>query len=735
MSDDYRKEIGEILELRDDSARFTRDNFWEMWGQVYQSYRCVGGPNEEDEDEDAEENVGTPLTAAWVNRFVARVTAQTPNPRLRMNKRDRSDRTSRGLMYQWDRSLAQQGLEKAVRTAGIFGWSVRGWDWVNNVYIRSQRVDPLVSVDDPEVARWVDNSYAWIKKEAGIAYDEMTPEQRVELVPELLRRHGKGSLVKVRRQVTAYQGPMPYHVPIADCYPEPEFDTLQGSNWFGCERRRRRHELEAMAKQYPSLADGIERLFAEYPKGTPLWSNAASRQALGNFRDYMKLAYPGNRFSDEVRGSDDTLYWTTLEWHFTGPQRKIKIVGGDKVWLGEISGEDLPDLEGMIPFAELRFIDDLAGGIGESLPRWFSGLQLLYDRQVNVRWKLIGQLLRPLIGTSNRELFEDPSLMKRGPGFRMLLMRGPNEMWQQNEQAALAAAAAGLQDASSILALYQMITGETNTSLSANVDPAQGRTATGAKLIAFTQDLMTRDQIKKLGYFLQQEHRLMYMLNRSEAEIEMVFDGTVYRRRYDGKQDLAQMPEGEIEMRVRPIDWQDEAEVLVEDGSTLADDDEARAQSARLNLQMLGGNPLINQHKVLEDVLVASGKGAVLNEYFVPPQPQVPPPVTRPALSVSVKHELMTPEEKFGIYESAGIKIPGLNAPPVPGLAPPQGMSATPPMPDMAAMGGMPMPGPMGGPPPQPQVKPPNLPKAILMPPPDINPGAASVRAITGRNV
>ena len=196
------------------------------------------------------------------------------------------------------------------------------------------------------------------------------------------------------------------------------------------------------------------------------------------------------------------------------------------------------------------------------------------------------------------------------------------------------------------------------------------------------------------------------------------------------------MPEGETQMKVQPIDWQDDAEVLVEDGSTLADDDEAKAQGAIRNLQMFGGRPDMNQQKLAEDVLVASGKGSVLNEYFVPPQPQMPPPVTRPALSVSIKHETMTPEEKFAVYESAGIKVPGLNADPIPGLNPPQGMSATPPMPNMAAMGGgIPMPGPMSGPPPQPQVPAPNLPKAILAPPPDINPGAASVRAITGRNV
>lgn len=736
---EFSDKIGEVLELRDESAEFLQDNFWDMWGQVYQSYRCVRRPrgDEDFDDEDPEEDrisVGTPLTPAWVNRHVARVTAQTPNPRVRMAQRDRSDRNSRGLMYQWDKGLAQQGLEKTVRTASIFGWAVRGWEWVDNTYLRTRRVDPAVSAEDPQVARWIDQSYPEIEAEFGIPYDQMPPEMRVQLViPSLLKRHGRGDLIKVRHKHTAYQGPLPFDISIADCYPEPEFQTIQTSNWFGCERRRRRHELIAMAKQYPSLADGIERLFAKYPHGTPLWAEAGMSSGARSFRAHMAQAYPGKRFSDDLRHRDRSELWSTFELHFTGPQRKIKVVGYNDVWIGEVPTSELADLEGDIPFAELKFIDDLAGGIGESLPRWFSGLQLLYDRQVNVRWKLIYNILRPLIGTSNRELFEDPTLVKRGPGFRMVYMRGPGEMWQQNEQAAIAATQAGLADASSILSLWQLITGETNTSLSANVDPAQGRTATGAKLIAYTQDLMTRDQIKKLGYFLQQEHRLMYLLNRSESVIEMVFDGTAYRRRYEGRYDQAIEPGQDSQMIVQPIDWQDDAEVIVEDGSTLADDDEAKAQSAVRNLQMFGGRPDMNQRKLAEDVLIASGKGGQTEEYFVPPPPQEPPPVMRPSLSVTMKHEMMTPEEKFGVFELAGVKVPGLNAPPPPPPQPPPGMNATPPMPNMAALGGMPPPGMMPGP--QPPINQPNIPKAILAPPPEINSGAASVRAVTGRNV
>ena len=164
MSEEFSKQIGEVLELRDVSAKWQQDNYWSLWGDVYQSYRCVRRPrgDEEYDDEDPEEDrisVATPLTPAWVNRHVARVTAQTPNPRVRMSERDRSDRNSRGLMYQWDKVLAQQGLEKVTRTASIFGWGVRGWEWLDNTYLKTRRVDPVRSLEDPEVARWIDQSY------------------------------------------------------------------------------------------------------------------------------------------------------------------------------------------------------------------------------------------------------------------------------------------------------------------------------------------------------------------------------------------------------------------------------------------------------------------------------------------------------------------------------------------------------------------------------------------------
>ena len=134
MSEEFSKQIGEVLELRDVSAKWQQDNYWSLWGDVYQSYRCVRRPrgDEEYDDEDPEEDrisVATPLTPAWVNRHVARVTAQTPNPRVRMSERDRSDRNSRGIMYQWDKVLAQQGRQGFRRASWVrasAGWAASG---------------------------------------------------------------------------------------------------------------------------------------------------------------------------------------------------------------------------------------------------------------------------------------------------------------------------------------------------------------------------------------------------------------------------------------------------------------------------------------------------------------------------------------------------------------------------------------------------------------------------------
>lgn len=134
---------------------------------------------------------------------------------------------------------------------------------------------------------------------------------------------------------------------------------------------------------------------------------------------------------------------------------------------------------------------------------------------------------------------------------------------------------------------------------------------------------------------------------------------------------------------------------MVEVGSTLADDDEMRAQKA---LQMYGAATarpdLFNQQKARDEFVKAMGFGKELNEWAAPPPQPPPPQPPKPAqLSVSGKLEMLPEQVQIQVLEQSGIKVQ-----PQPPQPMPQGMQGG--MPPSPAGGGPGIPPPALGPPP-----------------------------------
>jgi hypothetical protein len=657
MSNEFNSLAGEVAECKKASHQWLRDNFYDQWKAVWKSYFCERDPelDENGKPDLTQTSFGMPGTHSHVERTVHRITGQLPNVRFHAKDTNLSKLISRKIMLDWDRGGVQRQQKRHVRQGVLFGWSVRAWWWHNDQRMRKRRVDPFSpDLDEGTLA-------AILQQYAGGAsveqFLQIDPAYQQMMLAQIFGKHSRGNLLPIEYPYTAYHGAKSDFLYIGDCYPQPNFQSIQTSGYFIVERRRNLEWMKSIAKAFPEFADGLNRFINARPKGTGRRYFGEREDAL--LREEMESAI--DRTSDEADYESESKYqreWVFTEMWIPGERPKLKLVGEESEWIGEI--ESPYELEGKIPFTELVLLDDLLCGIGNSTARIMRGIQQLHDRQVCQRVDLVYNILRPLIGTSNWELYNNPEQLKRGPGFRLVKMRGPGDMWMQQEQAAMAAVATGLQDESGIMRLYQMLTGENNMSMMSNVDPSQNRTATGAKLMQANQDVLVKGMNDMFTHAsLNADAEMIYQLNRSEMSEDVEFDIVKYDRGRQRSQSEAEW------VSVTPLMFQLDGEILVEAGSTIADDDEGNVAKASNLIQALAGHPNVNQRKLAEDLLIAHGKRAELGEYIVEDKEPAPEP---PKLTVSIpmKWELLSEDQRNAVAKLIGlpITVPEEGAPP-----------------------------------------------------------------------
>jgi hypothetical protein len=99
--------------------------------------------------------------------------------------------------------------------------------------------------------------------------------------------------------------------------------------------------------------------------------------------------------------------------------------------------------------------------------------------------------------------------------------------------------------------------------------------------------------------------------------------------------------------------------------------------------------------KARDEFLIAMGKGRELQQWAAPPPPPPPPAEIKPSMSVQIKWELLTEQERaqlmsrIGVQEGPPPMPPGAPGPAglPPGMPPPMGPAGPPPMPpDDAAL-------------------------------------------------
>lgn len=680
------------------SQTWLKNNYWDEWERTFRNYKCEAlpflDPNDETKEDPEQTSIGMPDTYGLVRRFVARVTSQPPAHRFIAEDPDRADRITRTLMWQWDRSEKQKVQKKHVLQASIFGWSVQAWYWCVEETQRKRRVNPLDPQWQQQVFEQYSDKIGEYLAQAGMPQQQVDPQAEPEvaqlLTAKLMEDISRGGLVPIQYLFKYYEGPKADFLFIGDCYPEPGFDSLQESAWFCVERRRDldwiKKFVSAYGQQDPDIVNNVEELLQAFPKGS---SKNSFNRVPENLRTRL-LGASGR--SDTALLTQETRpvgpEWSFIERHVPGSSPRIDYVAENGFWIGSIPYPY--DLENKIAFTELRFIDDLLSGIGDSTARMVRGLNELHNRQVSKREDLIYNILRPLVGTTDQNLYDNPELLKRGKGFRLVhTNKGPGAIWVLGEQAAIAAAAASYGDENALARAFQMASGETNLSMAANVDPQQARTATGAKIMAFNGDILNREQVDMLTVAVRDDLEMMRLLNRSELTDPVQVDANQYRRNFGGGY-VPPVQGDAATIKATPEDFQDDGDIEVEVGSTLSDDDDTKLTRAQTLFQMAGQSPqLFNVEKARNELLIAMGKGKDMEQWMPPPPQPPPPPEVRTNVTFSAKLEDQATEVQAAVLERAGFAPPTPPAPQAiePGLPGP--LPAQPPQQEQPAIPGM----------------------------------------------
>lgn len=690
--DDLTIKANEVIERRKVSAQWQEAVYWDEWTAAFQAYYCNRDPevDENGKPDPTQTSLHMPDTFAYVRRTTARVTAQPPSIKFRAKDHSIRELISRTLMWQWDKARVQRQQKMHVTQALIFGWSVRAWHWTNQTYPRKRRIDPFQFLVDPEITKLIEDTYGnLIQNQFGIRSAEVPPgmqqQYQAEVVQWLISDQSRmsGELLKVIYMHKPYEGPQCSFIMLADCYPSPSFGTLQTAESFIVDRRRDKTWIENTAKWLNSEgrvaeANRLQEVMTLAPKGTPNYdiTNVSSY----SFRKRMaEAAGRSEMFEDQnaTAGERQSATWVITEEHIPAPGGTAKmrlIFDGPTAkshWIGEFP--EPIDIEGKIPFTELVFIDNLLGGIGDSTPRIIRGLQELHSRIACVRTDLAYALARPYVWTTDEEIYENaPEMLRRGKGLRVLLTRdGPNSIGSLNEGPAIASMASTLNDETPIRQQLLQATGENNMSANANLDPAQNRTATGARITAYNQDILSRDLLTMQNFGLEDDATMMYEMTRSEMTEPVEFEASQYNRNYSTEAD----PMREEWIKVGPELFQTDGEIVVESGSTLADDDEAKQQQVMTLNQMFRGVANVNQDTLRDKTLIAMGQGRNLAEWVPKPMPPPPvPPETKSSFSINAKWEELAEPFRAAIMKNANIEVEVPNAAPVPGQPPMPGI-------------------------------------------------------------
>lgn len=649
----------EILEQRRASERYFMSNWFEPWAEIYRNIKCRVEPlvRKNDEGEEVEDkdktNICLPDHHTMVRRGTARLTRNMPNLRCRGKDPQKANLVAAQLMYQWDRSESQRSFRRIVRCCKALGIG-----WGKSYY------------DKVQVTRqWRRMTQRLTKKELmmaqGAPQDELDDVQDGDMpseaeVSQAISEYGDSVTLGV--PVMKYCGPMLDYVFAGDIFPEPGFYSGAQSAYLIENSIRDEQWLEYWTKQMSEDPEtGEETPVIDPAKAQELMEMAGDRNYLDqksiSLRRMMREAVaiadplsagkpvkpPRKRFMIDERHS------------IVKGRLLIEYVGEEGIYLGK---QWYPwDTYGRPIYTDLVLMPDLFEGIGDSTPMLSRYVMQLRNVRMNQTTDFINNKLLPILKTLEGINLTDQDLVRTGFA-RLLQLRNMGEVEFLQDPMLPPEA---LQDQAQLIREIQQIDPSLADFASGDqAVPQAGKLATSLILQKKAGDDVLADELNELGQFIRTvlENWLAFNQQAMEEPLEINTDETGKNMK-TVVEALSNRTQGgnPKTIKIDKMDIQEEFEILPEEGSTLADDDEYRLQKIQQGFMLSLQCPNILNPRAFATALVQAIPGISPEQAVMPPPP--PPPPTQPPkvnFTISAKFEDLAPDVQEAIL--GGCQLP-----------------------------------------------------------------------------
>jgi hypothetical protein len=674
--------VSDVIEQRKSSLRYFNENWYSEWAEIYRNLNARTKPlrrfnahSGEWEDDKDRTNVCTPDHFVMQRRGVARLTRNPPNLRVRGGPdspegQANRDKVSAKLMFNWDRSNAQRSFKEIVSICYGLGWGMGKvlYDEVPvtrrlrklAAQLQPSDFDNLANANDPKIAGLVQHF--------GDRLKDPTPFDDAEHAQITAAMGDEASL---NQTTIRYKGPVLDGVYIGDMFGEPGFKTANESAYWIENSMRDKEWLQYWMKQTSiNPMTGESRSVLDPKAAQKILDRAGNRTYIDtqemtlrrHMRDSIDIAdpitagkpvrAPKKRFMIDERH-------TIVNGHLC-----IDFVGEESVYGGRLW---YPwETYGRYQYCEMVMIPDWLGGIGMSTLRVTRFLQMLINQRQNQTTDFVNNKLLPLLKHRRGDDQTQYDLVRTGwarivdvdhmtdlefqqdPVF-------PTEAW--NDRASLQQA---MQAADPSTVDFAPGTGDVATA---------GKFATTARLQAKSADSVTADTLDNIGMFIRDVVEISLWMDQQAMDEEQQVP-VEYFQRINAPSIQDQVKEGtEIdalsirtkgaqarEISVNPMDIQADYEILPEQGSTLAADDEFRIAGLQQMFALGERHPDIFNLRVLGKMIAQATPGINAEDVILPPPP--PQPAAPPAkmnISLSIKFSELPPDVQAALLEKEGL--------------------------------------------------------------------------------
>jgi len=592
---------------------------------------------------------GLPVLWNACQRMVARVNANVPIITCRSQDTARADRLSASYMYFYDKAQRKSRVvNKTLTSAWITGWGPNSWGWDDTTIKRVRLVRPERMTDDmiaavletyePQLVPIIED----IANAASLDPNdqEAMDDAALQAIPVLAQQYGHKGRLRIIYDERGYVGPSVKYTFPGDIFPEPEFDTLStcayvgeymrvGIEWF--QELYERHKLPD-GNYDPDLARRIELVMTDKPNGEPRGIGTQSERLRLNMYNLVKRSAATNPANESVNSDDIEVRWSIHKIEYPGrggDDATVEYKCGD-IWLGHFYYPYLIG-DGKIARTELRIVDNILGGPGDSPAHHIVSLADMYAQSFFQRHDLIDAISRPLLWTDDAALWSNPEFFTRNTsGFRVVYTRGGGKSFGFEQSGpAIASALSSMNTDESSMKLISSTVGDNNLSNMAELQPNQNDTATGARIMDRNAAIMSGQTTSMFVQKIGEDCEMMRELLRSELNEDLALDLGQYHLMTGQSSQLEDVETSMVTME--PEDYEDDGEIIVDSTSMFPDAKMNKVNEANLVYGLAKENPdKMHIDEAIKDVLKAMGKGKDIERLMIPPPPPGSPAQANP---------------------------------------------------------------------------------------------------------